>query len=491
MFGTVKGSRPKRRPVRQWADDIIEWAGGTEYQLMKAAENRSYWRNVSSMMHQQATGNDDDDECHIVSLQEKVLEKDPDKQLTMQTKHENRNVASSSNHMMTIATLQPHVPNVSVVGLIIAKQEPRSFPNKREPGKHRYLLSFTLRDSPKDMLNVTCWGDECYIQFLAASYHIGDIIEIHNPQIQQRLGDFNDERYKPFSSRFYGVEFGQNWGSLGPSDLDNPPQILVGEVKEILTKQGKHVSKLDVRAFDQTSMNFPITIWDKELIDVAKTWTPGRDTVFISDIKVNFDSYKKTMAGTCDYKTVFITSPETCEAKSLFEYAESKRNDLQDDDESNGLTTYDDITDVYTVAKLKEKLYDKSDPTTFYGVVYAFITSLDIDGTSSIIMTRCQKCRKAVYEAYGQCSNPECTVGMGADHAQNETYFQLFISLSDHTGSIHRCRMSGVAVEKVFGFTAMHSTLESERSVVRILDFDLANTDEFILNVTNCLRRYF
>ncbi|KAG1650353.1 Lysosome membrane protein 2 [Nymphon striatum] len=43
--------RPKGRPVRQWADDIKEWAGGTEYQLMKSAENRNYWRNVSSMMH--------------------------------------------------------------------------------------------------------------------------------------------------------------------------------------------------------------------------------------------------------------------------------------------------------------------------------------------------------------------------------------------------------------------------------------------------------
>ncbi|KAG1654692.1 Motile sperm domain-containing protein 2 [Nymphon striatum] len=40
MFGIVKGSRPKGRPVRQWTDDIKEWAGGTEYQLMKSAENR-------------------------------------------------------------------------------------------------------------------------------------------------------------------------------------------------------------------------------------------------------------------------------------------------------------------------------------------------------------------------------------------------------------------------------------------------------------------
>jgi len=38
-------------------------------------------------------------------------------------------------------------------------------------------MSFTMRDSSADFINVTCWGGEQYIMDLAQQFHIADIGE--------------------------------------------------------------------------------------------------------------------------------------------------------------------------------------------------------------------------------------------------------------------------------------------------------------------------
>ena len=44
-----------------------------------------------------------------------------------------------------------------------------------DPNRDRYVLSFTIRDSPRDFINVQCWGGEQFMAELANGYHIGDI----------------------------------------------------------------------------------------------------------------------------------------------------------------------------------------------------------------------------------------------------------------------------------------------------------------------------
>lgn len=44
-----------------------------------------------------------------------------------------------------------------------------------DPGSERYTLSFTLRDSPTDYVNVTCWGNGTFIKDLAKSFKINDV----------------------------------------------------------------------------------------------------------------------------------------------------------------------------------------------------------------------------------------------------------------------------------------------------------------------------
>ena len=44
-----------------------------------------------------------------------------------------------------------------------------------DPGSNRYSLAFTLRDSPADFVNVTCWGNDSFINDLAKSFKINDV----------------------------------------------------------------------------------------------------------------------------------------------------------------------------------------------------------------------------------------------------------------------------------------------------------------------------
>ena len=44
-----------------------------------------------------------------------------------------------------------------------------------DPNNDRGLISFTIRDSPMDFINGTCWGSENYIFDLASKFKIGDI----------------------------------------------------------------------------------------------------------------------------------------------------------------------------------------------------------------------------------------------------------------------------------------------------------------------------
>ena len=44
-----------------------------------------------------------------------------------------------------------------------------------DPSAERYVLSFTVRDSPVDFINVSCWGGQHFITDLADKLGIGQI----------------------------------------------------------------------------------------------------------------------------------------------------------------------------------------------------------------------------------------------------------------------------------------------------------------------------
>ncbi len=44
-----------------------------------------------------------------------------------------------------------------------------------DPGSMRCKFTFTLRDSPADYINATCWGSEDHVRHMHSSFKISDV----------------------------------------------------------------------------------------------------------------------------------------------------------------------------------------------------------------------------------------------------------------------------------------------------------------------------
>ncbi|XP_025203366.1 meiosis-specific with OB domain-containing protein-like [Melanaphis sacchari] len=76
---------------------------------------------------------------------------------------------------LKLNSIFPGTTNILVVGIIIAKQNPRVIISKID-NKEKSVFSFTVRDSPENMVNVSVWGSNDYTKRLYNDFKIGDLI---------------------------------------------------------------------------------------------------------------------------------------------------------------------------------------------------------------------------------------------------------------------------------------------------------------------------
>lgn len=128
------------------------------------------------------------------------------------------------------------------------------------------------------------------------------------------------------------------------------------------------------------------------------------------------------------------------------------------------------IVDVYTVEQLKVKALKsegKADP--FYGILYAYISTLNIDDeTTKVVRNRCSSCGYIVNEA----SNT-CTI-CNQDSSRLKSFFLSFdvlVDLTDHTGTLHSCSLSGSIAEETLGCTVNSRKEKIARNISGILEY--------------------
>lgn len=83
--------------------------------------------------------------------------------------------------------LQPELYNILVVGIIIAKQRVRKFPDKKEPEMFNAVWNFTLRDSPRDYINVTFWGKSEVVSAANERFFTGDVGKVFPFFLNEKL----------------------------------------------------------------------------------------------------------------------------------------------------------------------------------------------------------------------------------------------------------------------------------------------------------------
>ncbi|KYO30832.1 meiosis-specific with OB domain-containing protein isoform B [Alligator mississippiensis] len=362
-------------------------------------------------------------------------------------------------------------------------------------GSERFTFSFTIRDSPTYFINVHSWGREEYIRSLSESFRVGDCVTIENPLVQTKETE-KEEKFNPPTPSCYKLLLSENHSvvkicsryeagtqllsllhlpvkdrqdfySLG--DIVANGQSLdgriinvlaavkfVGEPKYFITSDKRKGQRCEVKLYDETEMSFPMICWDNESIQLAQSWMPRDTVIFASDVRINFDKFRNCMTATVISKTIITTNPDTPEANNMFSFVkETAELGLLDDeieDQSKESINLQSIVDIYTVEQVKTKaVQNQGKPEPIYGIIYAYLSTLNIDNNASkIIRNRCSRCRYVVNETSNICTF--CS-DSPSDANSVFTSFDVLVDLTDHTGTLYSCNLSDSIAEETLDCT--------------------------------------
>ncbi|XP_042778246.1 meiosis-specific with OB domain-containing protein isoform X2 [Panthera leo] len=392
----------------------------------------------------------------------------------------------ASKTFTALADLYPNMANLKIIGIVIGKTDVKGFPDRKNVGSERYTFSFTIRDSPAHFVNAASWGSEGYIRSLSDSFRIGECVIIENPLIQRKELE-REEKFSPATPGncklllsenhstvkvcssyevdtkllaliYLPIKESRDYYSLGDivangHSLDGKIiNVLaavrsVGEPKCFTTSDRRRGQRCEVKLYDETESSFTMICWDNESILVAQSWMPRETVIFASDVRISFDKFRNCMTATVISKTIITTNPDTPEANILLNF-------IRENKETNPLDGEIDsyLKDSINFEQLKVKALKnegKADP--FYGILYAHISTLNIDGaTTTVVRCRCSGCGYVMKEASGPCT------ACHRDSLELKSAFRSFhllIDVTDHTGTLHACSLTGGVAEETLGCT--------------------------------------
>ncbi|XP_001520147.3 meiosis-specific with OB domain-containing protein [Ornithorhynchus anatinus] len=402
----------------------------------------------------------------------------------------------STQNTVALSDLQPNMVHSSVSGVVIGKTDVKGFPDRKNIGSERCTFSFTIRDSPTYFINVTAWGREEYIKSLSESFRVGDCVIIENPLVQTKIIE-KEEKFNPATPSSYKLLLSENHSMVkvcssyeadtklllllhvpasDPHDYYSLGDIVangqsldgrvinilagvksVGEPKFFTTSDRRKGQRCEVKLYDETEPNFAMICWDNESIQLVHSWSPRETVIFASDVRICFDKFRNCMVATIISKTIITTNPDTQEANMLFNFMRDNAKTRTLNDEAESLSSesvnLQTISDVYTVEQVKIKVFQNEQKAgPFYGILYAYISMLNIDDDSAKISNRCSSCGSIVNEESAFCTFPSCNTDP-SDLKPVFPSFNLSINLSDHTGTLHFCNLMGSVAEETLGCT--------------------------------------
>ncbi|XP_006873925.1 PREDICTED: meiosis-specific with OB domain-containing protein isoform X2 [Chrysochloris asiatica] len=428
--------------------------------------------------------------------------------------------------LTALSDLHPNMANVKIIGIVIGKTDVKGFPDRKNIGAERYTVSFTVRDSPAHFVNVASWGSEDYIRSLSDSFRVGECLIIENPLVQRKEME-REEKFCPatpsncklllsenhsivkvcscyevdaklLSLIHLPVKESHDYYSLG--DIVANGQNLngkiinvlaavrsVGEPKYFTTSDGRKGQRCEVKLYDETEPSFAMLCWDNESVLLAQSWMPRETVIFASDVRISFDKFRNCMTATVISKSIITANPDTPEANILLNFI---RENTETSALENEIDTYwkdsvnlSEIVEVYTVKQLKMKALKKEgkvDP--FYGILYTYISTLSLDGqATSVVRNRCLGCGYIVNEASNACST--CNKDSAAFPSIFPS-FDLLVDLTDHTGTLHSCSLTGRVAEETLGCTLVLSHRARGGFRVSVLSCKLADPTEASKNLS-------
>ncbi|XP_040168849.1 meiosis-specific with OB domain-containing protein [Anopheles arabiensis] len=419
--------------------------------------------------------------------------------------------ASEISTVKTIAQINDETRNFILVGVVIAKSDPRYFsghPKGRGPFEAdsttadtshetaRGVLTLTLRDSNRDTINCTVWGKADTIIHYDGAFAIGDVIDVNRPQVAASMFG-RSEQYSPTVTSPYcltvndqTVQGAQITRHDGPAQelqrfraLLRVPLVQPGEtipladivasgsgcngetfnvlvvVRAVRAKRDVRVARSNqVKTFrevilmDGSHGGVLMKLWSDSYIRWSEQWVPLKTTLLIVDARAEFNAYYKTICLAVDRKTIITQEPAVPQLASLLNHARSIPTQEIDVvcSLASGSVDPSTINTVMTVQQILDRTEGDlvQEEDQFTALCYAVITRFDLDGCSRLVSERCAHCRSLVREPKGTCGKYDCPGQTTAPDAR-EPFFDIAVDVTDHTGTLTGCRMASRVAETV------------------------------------------
>ena len=392
-----------------------------------------------------------------------------------------------------IGALQAGCNTALVVAAVIHKSDPRRVISRKD-GQERWVTTFTLRDSPVDIINLTVWSGREEAASLKQNYHIGEVVEVVRPRITQK--DANNQ-YSPAVTSWLQLTFVDGKSLLAPHLGDTSAlQALLRipskgssaflSVADILTSQslrGHYVDILaavrsvapekkfpgkegdleeersvrEVRLFDQTADCLVLKLWDSELIRLSCDWIPRDHVLFLADVRIGWDAWRGSLTLVSTSRTLVTVNPDTKEAASLLRHAQladfSSVSRL--DQFVSGLDPRT-VTRVANVAMVEAMMTARQEPgqeSLAAVTLYGYITRFDADCCAEeTVSLHCGACsgllRPQPDTGHLGCGKLECPA---PDTGSPSQKFSVRADVSDETGSLASVKMAPALLERVLG----------------------------------------
>ncbi|XP_065172550.1 meiosis-specific with OB domain-containing protein-like [Atheta coriaria] len=205
-------------------------------------------------------------------------------------------------------------------------------------------------------------------------------------------------------------------------------------------------------------------------------WKPRETILFITDCKVQYDTFSNSAIGTPSMKTIITENPEGKEGNILKNYAMNAHLHISAvmDQLLGVMPEPAFIKTIMIIREIQLKLNQISNTKSvrveenqFAVILYAYVTKLDIDGLSRIFSTRCSLC-KSMTNQLEECQNAICLSNTSNQVMDLDKIFDLRIEVSDRTGTLTQCRLSGQNAKTVFNCSPCEFSAMSDEEKLRI-----------------------
>ncbi|XP_049874395.1 meiosis-specific with OB domain-containing protein isoform X2 [Pectinophora gossypiella] len=312
--------------------------------------------------------------------------------------------------------LNINIKNAIIVGIIIAKNSPRTFGSKKKNGDTRGVTSFTVRDSQVDTINVDVWGSEYFVITFYERFLVGDVVEISSPKICVKGSE--NENFRPqVTSPFYlslnegmsdvTIHTGDSFsmflpllhipskpaaGYCGLAEVLKLPEesgnifvdllVVVKTVKPaktIKTKAGTDMTVRCVEIMDNTTpAPLNLDMFDIDTIQRAEDWRPLESVLFIADAKVSWRG--RAVKVQVSARTVITHQPHTADAEALRLYTRNQAN-TRGGEAAAWAAWSGERASAASVAQIRDRLATGS---PFCASLHALLTHLDLDELVSL-----------------------------------------------------------------------------------------------------------